>query len=135
MEGNRDRERRRVHVRRRRIGVDLDYPRRLTLLRVYFNARHYFPDTKIDVNQTGKGHHFRIWQQNNVRQNLDVRRNLCDDPGRLRFDELRIANPELHFMIDTIFSRKWRNGKLLSEEAPCNILSEAFITRIPSRKP
>ncbi len=122
-----------LHTRRLRIGVDLDRPSRLQLLKTWFNACYFF--SEVEVKATENGYHFRIRIINTVDENIHVRRNLSDDPGRLRFDEVRRQNPELHSMIDTLFSVKWRRGKVISKEKPCNIFSEPFITKMPSRKP
>lgn len=120
--------------RRQRVCIDLDYPSRLTLLKVFFNVHYFFRDSDIIVKETTKGYHFRIKQKNTVQQNLDVRRNLCDDQGRLRFDEVRVGKPVLHNWIDTLFESKWRDGKIVSKEKPCNVFSEAFITKVPATK-
>lgn len=124
-----------MNWRRRRVTIDLDFPTRLELLRVYFNICYFFPNAKIDVTETRKGYHIRIHKQHKLEQNLDVRRALLDDPTRLKFDEARIVKPELHGWIDTEFNFKWRNIKVISREEPCNILAEAFYTRLPCRKP
>ncbi|MBA7490880.1 hypothetical protein ES702_01423 [subsurface metagenome] len=121
--------------RRRRFSVDLDKPTRLELLRVYFNACHFFPETKVEVKQTRKGYHIRIHKEHKLEQNLDVRRNLLDDPVRIKFDEMRMVKPELHGWIDTVFKFKVKNRKIISREEPCNILAEAFYTRLPCQKP
>ena len=124
-----------MSFRRRRVGVDLDKPTRLELLRVYFNARYFFPKTKVEVKQTKKGYHIRIHKQHKLEQNLDVRRVLLDDPVRIKFDEMRMVKPELHGWIDTLFQFKVKNRKVISREEPCNILAEPFNSKLPCRKP
>jgi len=124
-----------MNWRRRRFGVDLDNCTRVELLRVFFNARYYFPDAEVDVKKTRKGYHLRIYKSHRLEQNLDVRRALLDDPTRIKFDEMRIMHPELHSWIDTLFQCKRQNGKVISREEPCNIFAEAFATQLPSRKP
>lgn len=124
----------RVSFRRRRIGIDLDNPSQLKLLIVYYNSHYFFPNVPIEVKETSRGYHIRIWKQHTVKTNLDVRRNLQDDIGRLSFDENRIVKPELNSWIDTIFMAKWKNGKIISREEPCNVLSYGFWSRHPARK-
>lgn len=135
MDNSNNKRRRVSHWRRRRIGVDLDKPRRLELLRVYFNACYFFSESEVEIKKTGKGYHLRIHRQHRLEDNLDVRRALLDDPGRLHFDEMRIVKPELHGWIDTLFQVKWRNRKIISREEPCNILAEPFNSKLPCRKP
>ena len=132
---SRGRERMNKDWRRRRIGVDLDRCTRLELLRVYFNACYFFPETVVEVKQTRKGFHIRIHKQHKLEENLDVRRALLDDPVRIKFDEMRMIKPELHSWIDTVFRFKVKNGKIISREEPCNILAEPFNSKLPCRKP
>lgn len=125
---------RRVSFRRGRITLDKDYPRRLEVLMAYFNSLYFFGN--VQVYETTKGFRFRIQAENTVHQNLDVRRALGDDPNRLKFDEMRIVEPKLHHWIDTGFQVKWKDGaKIISKERECNPMSEAYITRLPAKKP
>jgi hypothetical protein len=124
-------------MRRRanRIGVDLDRPSRLRLLMSYFNAKTFFPHNKVEIKETGHGFHIRIYRRcSSIEKNLDVRRNLGDDPNRLWFDENRKKLPQLHGWIDTLFSVKLEKEKLTYEE-PCNILALPFASQLPCRKP
>ena len=117
-----------------RTGVDLDKPSQLQLLKSYFNAKHFFPHSRIEVTETGHGNHIRIHHKcPSIEKNLDIRRNLGDDPNRLMFDENRKVHPLLHDWVDTLFSVKLDRGKLTAEE-PCNILSLPFTSKLPCRK-
>jgi len=104
-------------------------------LKTWFNASYFFRDAQIDVKETAKGFHVRIFVANTVVENLDVRRSLGDDVRRIEYDEKRSRCPMLVGWVDTLFNAKWRGGKMVSEEKPCNIFSEAFVTRLPARKP
>lgn len=121
-----------VHIRRRRIGLDLDGKNQLRLLKAYFTARHMFPNIRVDVLETGKGFHLKIWTVNDVDENIEVRRCLGDDADRLFVDELR-RKMGLEGWIDTLFSFKRERGKVTREE-PYNILSLPFWSRLPAKK-
>lgn len=141
-----------VHTRRRiaRLTVDIDKPSRFKLLRAWFNANYFFSTAPKDLRQTGKGFHLRIHQPNlSVETNMAARRNLCDDWGRLRFDELRIhaknvfvksedgkwrlmRDDGLLDWVDTAFQHKFREE--WTREQPYNVLCEAFYTKLPARK-
>lgn len=80
---------------------------------------------------------------------MNARRNLCDDWGRLRFDELRIharnvlvkgqdgwhieRDEGLLDWVDTGFQHKNKDGEWTREE-PCNILAEPFFSQMPAKK-
>ena len=116
------------------MGIDLDRPSQLQLLRSYFNAKAFFPHSRIEVTETGHGFHIRIYRTcPSIEKNLDVRRNLGDDPNRLMFDENRKVHPLLHDWVDTLFSVKLDKGKLTAEQ-PCNVLSLPFTSKLPCRK-
>lgn len=119
--------------RRRRIGLDLDKPSRLELMRAYWNAKHFFPDSKVELKRTGKGYHIRIHKKHELKENLDVRRALLDDPNRIKFDEKRIRHPKLHGWVDTLFKTKKRNGQI-TKEKPYSIMMDPFWSRLPCRK-
>ena len=113
-----------------RITIDIDHPSRLQLLKTYFNAKAVFQN--LEAKETGNGFHFRIHQFcPDIEKNLDVRRHLGDDPGRLCFDENRkVLLPN---WVDTSFHAKLKGGKLTSEQS-CNVLSLPFTDRFPARK-
>jgi len=91
-----------------------------------------FPNTRVDVLETGHGFHLKIWKPHSVDENIEVRRCLGDDPDRLFIDELR-RRIGLEHWIDTLFSFKREKGKVTREE-PYNILSLPFWSRLPARK-
>jgi hypothetical protein len=123
-----------MRPRANRIGVDLDRPSELQLLKAYFNAKAFFRHNRVEIKATGHGFHIRIYRKcPSITKNMDVRRNLGDDPNRLWFDENRKKLPQLHNWIDTLFSMKLDKGELTYEE-PCNILALPFISQLPCRK-
>lgn len=119
-------------IRSGRIGLDFDSKNRLQLLRGWFNANYFFPDTEIKVLETRKGYHLKIYQEHCLKQNFHVRRALNDDPVRLYFDEIR-ARRGLEDWVDTLFAVKW-TPKGVGKEKPTHVLSEAFWTRMPCKK-
>lgn len=147
MESNSGHNRRRNH----RLTVDLDTRNRLKLFQAYFNAKHLFPEARIQTFTTGKGYHLRVFQPNlTVEENLAVRRCLGDDYGKLRFDELRLRAKKVWVLgkdgiwrlevdeglidwTDTAFQHKYRNGKWTHEEE-YNVLTEPFFSKMPARK-
>jgi hypothetical protein len=123
-----------LRMRAFRVGVDLDHPSQLQLLKSYFNAKAFFLHSQIEVTETGHGFHIRIYHAcPSIEKNLDARRNLGDDPNRLMFDENRKVHLLLHDWVDTLFSLKLNKGKLTAEE-PCNVLSLPFTSKLPCRK-
>lgn len=115
-----------------RIGVDLDNVSRLNLLKTFFNAKHFFPNTKIEVKATAHGYHIRIYKQHSIEQNINVRRSLNDDPMRLMCDENRII-VGLEDWVDTLFFCK-QTGTKVTHEVDCNILSLPSCSRVPCKK-
>lgn len=91
-----------------------------------------FPNTHVEVLETGHGFHLKIWKSHSVDENIEVRRMLGDDPDRLFIDELR-RRIGLEHWIDTLFSFKREKGKVTREE-PYNILSLPFWSRLPAKK-
>lgn len=123
-----------MRARAPRIGVDLDSPAEWVLLKTYLNATGFFPHSRVEIKRTGHGFHIRIFETcEDIEKNLDVRRNLGDDPNRLMFDEYRKLVPQLHDWVDTCFMWKIQKGKLTWEE-PCNVLALPFNDRFPARK-
>ena len=119
--------------RSRRIGVDLDNPTQLKLLKTFFNASHFFPDSKIEVLETGHGYHIKVWRNHLLQDNFTVRMCLGDDQMRLEADEFRVRLGLDHW-VDTLFSFKKQDGKITREQ-PCNFLANPFWSQMPCRKP
>jgi hypothetical protein len=116
--------------RDRRVGLDLDAPSELTLLKATINAAAIAK--KIEVKRTGHGYHVRIFKKHSLKQNFDVRRDLCDDPQRIEIDEKRQLMGYIS-TIDTLFNGKMANGVVTREE-DVDVLSLPFNDRFPAKK-
>jgi hypothetical protein len=90
------------------IGIDLDVERHdpLRMLMVYYNARHLYPNYPVEVRTTRKGFHVKIWKQATVKEDIEVRRNLGDDPMRLWYSEQHIQWGLPNHMIDVLYEGK-----------------------------
>ena len=113
-----------------RIGLDIDAPSELQLLKVFFNAQT--GRNKVDVKRTGKGFHIRIFKKHTITQNFDARRALSDDPMRIEIDEKRLHHGMIED-IDTLFTAKRDKGRITREEN-VNVLALPSLSRIPARK-
>lgn len=74
---------------KRRLGVDLDGKNRCKLLIAYFRARQICRN--VEVYESRRGYHLRVKRPFTPLRALEIRRNLGDDPQRIKFDERRIA--------------------------------------------
>lgn len=118
--------------RDKRITVDIDNKNQFNILKTLFNTQYYFPNQKIEVLETRKGYHLRIYIQHRLNQNFIVRHALGDDSIRIGFDEDR-RHQGLTEWIDTAFNIKF-DGKYISHEKQTSLLHVPYWTRIPTRK-
>ena len=115
-----------------RIGVDLDSKNMFRLLKTYFNGLRF---GRVDVKETRNGFHIRIFTRKtfSIKEKLNIRRLLGDDPERLGWDEIKLIMGAERF-IDTLFEVKRINGKVVSREEPFNPLSLPWWSKCPARK-
>lgn len=118
--------------RSNRIGLDVDNPSQLRLLKTFFNAHYFFPNERIEVTETGRGFHFRIFRGHTLKQNFEVRRALLDDPVRLSYDEDRVRHGLIDW-VDTLFNVK-KTCEEVTREKLCEVLASPFYSRFPARK-
>ncbi len=109
-----------------KLGIDLDSPTRLQLLRSYFNAKYMFPDKEIKVFRSsgGDGYHIEIW---GVKSTLSIRRTLGDCIDRMMYSEIRsmtkdnkeefvFDNPyvdDVMFAIKTRKVKRYKTGEVI----------------------
>lgn len=134
----------RSDLKRNEIGIDLDNPSQIRLLRAYLMAKNI---GDVLILRTGlKGdHHYHIRIKLNreisLESNIEIRRFLGDDESRLKWDERRLRIPKLRSWIDTVFNLKGismrrrygkRKIKVVSvEEYGYYPLSLPFFSQIP----
>jgi hypothetical protein len=118
--------------RDKRVGVDLDAPSELKLLKTFFNAK--YGNKKVTVKRTRHGYHIRIYKKHSIRQNFDVRMNLGDDIARIYMDFDRFM--EGNFLdLDTMFEWKKAPDGVITREEDVNVLALPFwCSRAPAEK-
>ena len=109
------------------LGVEWDYPSVFKILKAYFNLKWLYPDKRIRVHRSSRGHgiHFEV---EGVKNNMEVRRWLGECPGRLRFSEIRENDNVLFHSKKKPSWRKWRNRE---EVDPRSFLSLPFFSHVP----
>jgi hypothetical protein len=97
-------------------------------LKVYFNARHLFPRSRILVEETGKGFHVKIYRRLSIRRSMIARQILGDDPERLAWDQEKY-HCGLFGFIDTLFDVKRQRDGRTTRVIEVSPLSEPFRVR------
>lgn len=106
------------------IGLDLDSKNVFGLLKAYFNSASI---ARVEITSTRQGFHLRIRKHVGIMKQLQIRANLGDCKGRLKFDEMKIR-AGLYELVDTLFEFK-KTGKdgVWTEEEPIeNVLAPPF---------
>ena len=119
-----------------RIGVDLDRPSDLELLKAYVNASMIAP---TELYRTRRGYHLKILVEADPETNLKIRRLLGDDPRRLEIDEARVLSGSgMH--IDVLFTSKffkirgkWVRVSGEEREDPRSLFAAHFFSRTSRR--
>ena len=89
-----------------KLGIDLDKPNGLQLLKTYFNGRYFYGEPAIY--KTKNGYHFEF----NVETSIEARVGLKDDDKRIQLSE---AREYLSSLDDVLFDWKW-DGKWRKRE-------------------
>jgi len=113
-----------------KIGIDLDSPSQLQLLKTYFNAKHMFPDKKIEIYRSanGEGYHIII---HGVKSTLKVREMLGDCKDRMMYSEKRSGVIETgdEIVDDVMFSTKMYHRGRITKMRHRERISEWNLTR------
>lgn len=97
----------------------------------YLKKRDY-TITRVEVFETGRGHHLRVWTNGKdlpAWTVLRIQRMFGDDPIRQRFNERRVRRREDGWNV--LWNVKFRNGKTISREVLDQHMTEKAKRLIP----
>jgi len=96
-----------------KLGVDLDRPSGLQLLKTYFNGRYFYGEPEIY--RTKNGYHFVFPTETSI----EARLGLGDDKRRLELSELRsyLSGEVDDVLFDFKFDGKWRRREKIDSKS------------------